>query len=503
MFGKRLMKKHVLLFIIVIFTLFPMTDKEQTSYVSASNESTEDTDLERQIDDVLQDSKLDGTVTGVSVRHADTGEVMYSHEGDKRLRPASNMKLLTTAAALEILGPDYQFETEVLTDETTLGMVLKGNLYLRGKGDPTLMKEDLDAFAKDLKDKGIQKIEGSIVGDDRWYDDVRLSQDLNWSDEPFYTGAQVSALTLSPDEDYDSGTVIVEVNPGDNGGDKADVTITPETDYVNIVNKATTVETDQANTISIERQHGNNDIVIKGDVPLEDDETKSWVSVWEPTGYAVDVFKKSLEDQGIEVSEKAHEDIGSAPDEATVLTSKQSIPLSELLIPYMKLSNNGHAETLTKEMGKVAGDEGSWDEGLEIMEETLASFGMDTGTLQLRDGSGMSHKDMVTSDELTHLLYQIQDKSWFSDYETSLPVAGIDERFVGGSLRYRMTDPPTKGNVVAKTGSISGVSTLSGYVTSADDEDLIFSIMINSFLEGPVTSIEDDIATILAKHEFE
>src|SRR5699024_9106512 len=229
----------------------------------------------------------------------------------------------------------------------------------------------------------------------------------------------------------------------------------------------------------------------------------SWVSVWEPTGYAVDVFRKSLEEQGIEVSEKAHEDIGSAPDEATVLTSKQSIPLSELLIPYMKLSNNGHAETLTKEMGKVAGDEGSWDEGLEIMEETLASFGMDTGTLQLRDGSGMSHKDMVTSDELTHLLYQIQDKSWFSDYETSLPVAGIDERFVGGSLRYRMTDPPTKGNVVAKTGSISGVSTLSGYVTSADDEDLIFSIMINSFLERHVTKIEANIATILAKHEFE
>src|SRR5699024_5795257 len=157
---------------------------------------------------------------------------------------------------------------------------------------PTLMKEDLDAFAKDLKDKGIQKIEGNIVGDDRWYDDVRLSQDLNWSDEPFYTGAQVSALTLSPDEDYDSGTVIVEVNPGDNEGDKADVTITTETDYVNIVNKATTVETGQANTISIERQHGNNDIVIKGDVPLEDDETKSWVSVWEPTGYAVDVFRK-------------------------------------------------------------------------------------------------------------------------------------------------------------------------------------------------------------------
>src|SRR5699024_9944839 len=150
------------------------------------------TDLTEKMDEVLLDERLDGTVTGVSVRHADTGELLYSRDGDKRLRPASNMKLLTASTALEILGPNYQFETEVLTDEARLGVVMHGNLYLKGKGDPTLMKEDLDAFAKDLKDKGIQRIEGNIIGDDSWYDDVRLSQDLNWSDEPFYTGAQVS-----------------------------------------------------------------------------------------------------------------------------------------------------------------------------------------------------------------------------------------------------------------------------------------------------------------------
>src|SRR5699024_8465852 len=126
--------------------------------------------------------------------------------------------------------------------------------------------------------------------------------------------------------------------------------------------------------------------------------TKSWVSVWEPTGYVVDVFKKSLEEQGITVSEKPHEDRGVTPDDAIVLTSKKSIPLSELFIPFMKLSSNGHDETLAKEMGRVGGDRGSWDEGLAVMEETLASFGMDTSTLQLRDGSGMSHKNMVTSD---------------------------------------------------------------------------------------------------------
>lgn len=498
---------YFLVFALVLVAFLPQPEAKQTTIVSASNEMTEvknqeTTNLAGKIDEVLKDSRLEGTVTGVTVRHADTAEVLYSQFGDKRLRPASNMKILTSAAALDVLGPDHQFETELLTDGSLRGIVLQGNLYLKGKGDPTLMKEDFDQFARELKDQGIKKIKGNLIGDDVWYDDVRLSQDLNWSDEPFYTGAQVSALTISPNEDYDAGTVIVEVNSGDKEGSEAKVSLTPDTDYVKITNKAKTVAADKAKTISIERQHGSNEIVIEGEIPLEGTQSRSWVSVWEPTGYAVNVFKKALEDQGITFAGKVKEEIGVTPDHATVLATKKSIPLEELLIPFMKLSNNGHGETLVKEMGKVVRDEGSWDEGLDIMETTLENLGMNPNTLQLRDGSGMSHKNMVTSDELSQLLYNIQEKNWYPTFEKSLPVAGIDERFVGGSLRYRLTDPATKGNVMAKTGSISGVSTLSGYVTSADGEELIFSIMINSYLEGPVTQIEDAIVTILAEHEF-
>lgn len=493
---------------IVMVLFMPQPEMKQTTFVSASKEKTEETvrqdlPLAEKIDQVLQDEKLHGTVTGVTVRHADTAEVLYSQFGDKRLRPASNMKLLTAAAALDVLGPDYQFETEVLTDGSLRGIVLHGNLYLRGKGDPTLLKEDFDQFAKDLKKQGIKKIKGNIIGDDTWYDDVRLSQDLNWSDEPFYTGAQVSALTMSPNDDYDAGTVIVDVTPGDKQGDQAEVSVTPANDYVTINNQTKTVAADKLNDIKIERDHGSNEIIIEGNIPLEDTRTRSWVSVWEPTGYAVNVFKKALVDQGITFAGQVNEDVGETPDNATILTTKKSIPLEDLLIPFMKLSNNGHGETLTKEMGKFIEDEGSWDEGLEVMEDTLKNLGMNPDTLQLRDGSGMSHKNMVTADELTQLLYNVQEKSWYPVYEESLPVAGYDERLVGGSLRYRLTDPATKENVLAKTGSISGVSTLSGYVTSADGEELIFSIMINSYLEGPVTPIEDEIVTILAKHEFE
>src|SRR5690606_19017080 len=132
----------------------------------------------------------------------------------------------------------------------------------------------------------IMKINGNLIADDSWYDDVRLSQDLNWSDEPFYTGAQVSALNLSPNADYDTGTVIMEVTAADKAGEKAKVNLEPYTNTVNIVNKTETVAAGQSKSISIEREHGSNNIIIKGKMPLDGSMSRSWVSVWEPSYYA-------------------------------------------------------------------------------------------------------------------------------------------------------------------------------------------------------------------------
>ncbi|RKQ33052.1 D-alanyl-D-alanine carboxypeptidase/D-alanyl-D-alanine endopeptidase [Oceanobacillus halophilus] len=499
--------RRLFLPLVVIFLLvsFYYTGGEEELFVIASEEKTPEVDsslpLKEQIDTILEDERLDGAITGVSVRKADTGEEIYSNHGDIRLHPASNMKILTASAALETLGPDYQFTTEVLTDGKMTGNVLQGNLYLKGKGDPTLLEADLEKFAKTLKDQGITKIKGNLIGDDSWYDDIRLSQDLNWSDEPFYTGAQVSALTLSPDNDYDAGTVIVESQPGE--GEQAEVTVTPRTDYVTIVNKTKMVKAGETKQISIEREHGSNRIIVEGQMPADGSTTKKWVSVWKPTGYALDVFKKALENNGVTFIGNAKINSGQAPENAKELTSKQSIPVAELLLPFMKLSNNGHGEVLTKEMGKVVFDEGSWDKGLEVMEDVITSFGVSEDAILLRDGSGMSHKNYIPASELTKLLYKIQEKDWYSEFEYALPVAGISDRMVGGTLRNRMTEEPTKGNVKAKTGSLTGVYTLSGYVTSADGEKLIFSILNNNYIDGSMAPIQDAIASVLASYEFE
>src|SRR5690625_433830 len=348
------------------------------------------------------------------------------------------MKILTSIAALETLGADHRFNTEVAIDGTLESNVLNGNVYIKGYGDPTLLKEDLEQFSKELKAYGIQAIKGDIIGDDTWYDDVRLSQDLNWSDESNYTGTQVSALTLSPNREYNAGTVIVEVDPGSTIGQKAEVTITPETDHVNIVNQTETVSRKAGKKISIEREHGTNTINIEGEIPSDGIHSQSWVAVWEPTDYVLDIFKKSLEENGIRLMEDLKMRQKTTPKEATVITQKESMTLAELLIPFMKLSNNGHGEILTKEMGKVVYEEGSWDNGLQVIEEVIAKFEVDTETVLLRDGSGMSHKNMIPANEITQLLYQVQQQGWYPIFEHSLPIAGEEERLVGGTLRHRM-----------------------------------------------------------------
>lgn len=500
MIQQHIMRALFLLFLVTT-TILPLSSENEQTLLSVFSSINQTTNLDEKINAILMDDRLSGAITGVSIRNAETSELLYEHLGDVRLHPASNMKILTSIGALATLGPDYQFTTEVLIDGELGGNILDGNIYVKGQGDPTLLKKDFDQLAKEVKAYGIHHINGSLIADDSWYDEVRLSQDLNWSDESNYTGAQVSALTASPDEDYDAGTVIVEVSPGSDIGDSAQVTLIPETDYVKIDNQTETVSTNERKMISIEREHGTNTIIIEGVIPVNGTSARSWVSIWEPTGYALDIFKKSLEENDVQLDGSKLQ-LGITPKESTLITTKKSIPLSELLVPFMKLSNNGLGETLTKEMGKVVYDEGSWDKGLQVIEEVVAGLGMNTETILLRDGSGMSHKNMIPANEFTRLLYHIQDENWYPVFENTLPVAGEDDRLTGGTLRMRMVDPQVKGNVKAKTGRLTGVSTLSGYVTAKSGEKLIFSILMNNYLGSDITDIQDEILTFLAEYEF-
>ncbi|SFA90585.1 MULTISPECIES: D-alanyl-D-alanine carboxypeptidase/D-alanyl-D-alanine-endopeptidase [unclassified Bacillus (in: firmicutes)] len=460
-----------------------------------------DGNLKWQLDQYLENEKgLDGAIAGISVRDASSGKVIYEHLANTRLRPASNMKLLTAAAALSVLGPKYRFSTEVYTTGKVTGSVLEGDLYLKGKGDPTLLKSDFAKLTKELKEKGITQITGNVFADDSWYDDVRLPLDLPWSDEFTYYGAQISALSASPNEDYDVGSVVVEVTSGNGIGKPGNVKITPDTDYVQIINRVTTVTPDGKKEVKFKREHGSNKIIIEGMIPYKAKLAREWISVWEPTGYALALFRQALSEEKINVNGQFQK--GAVPDQATLTLTHSSMPLSELLVPFMKLSNNAHAEILVKEMGRVVKGEGSWEKGLEVMESELKKLGVNTENLVMRDGSGISHVNLVPAQEISQLLYDVQNKDWFPTYLNSLPVAGMEEKMTGGTLRKRMKEAPLRGNVRAKTGSISTVSTLAGYVKTQSGDGVVFSILLNNLTDDDKgKAIEDNLMKILVEHK--
>ena len=445
-------------------------------------------DLSHDLDQLLADPRLAIARAGVVVKSATTGEELFSNDAGKLLTPASNNKLFTSSAAVDTLGLDYRFPTTVLKTGRKAGSVLTGDLVLRGTGDPTMLAADYDGLAAKVAAAGIKVVTGKLVTDDTWFDSVRLGSDWAWDDETAYYAAQISALTASPDTDYDAGTVIVSVSAA---GSKVKVSTTPETDYLKIVNKATVGDDTD---VLIERQHGTNTVVITGTVA---DPYQEWVAVDDPTAYAASLFRKSLDRHGVRVLGSTVS--GAAPSGASELAAHQSMPLSELLVPFLKLSNNMHAEILTKAMGRKVAGQGTWAAGLKVATDFAKANGVQVQVLNLRDGSGLSRRDGVTPGSIAQLLTAVRAKPWFKTWYDALPIAGNAERFVGGTLRNRMANTPAANNVHAKTGTLTGVTSLSGYVTSAEGEPLVFSILLNQYLSGAPTDIQDKIAVRLAQ----
>ncbi|MFB9233985.1 D-alanyl-D-alanine carboxypeptidase/D-alanyl-D-alanine-endopeptidase [Plantactinospora siamensis] len=456
------------------------------------------TRLAATIDGVLADGRLAGAQAGVVVVDTVTGQTLYNRNGDRRLVPASNTKLLTSTAAMEILGADHRFGTDVRAAGQRRGPVLRGDLYLRGTGDPTMLAKDYDELAAKVAASGVRLVTGGLVADDTWFDDRRLGADWAWDDESAYYAAQVSALTVAPDTDYDAGNVIVTATPGATAGARPAISMTPDNGYVRIENHATTVASGD-DTISFERRHGTNTIVVTGQLPVGGDASSDWIPVWEPTGLAADVFRRALAAHGVRVLGRT--DLSRAtPADATPLASHRSMTLAELLVPFLKLSNNGHAEVLTKSIGRAVSNEGSWPAGIAGIAGYAKSVGVDTATIRQVDGSGLSRQDLVPPAEFTDLLAAAAREPWFQPWYAALPIAGNPDRFVGGTLRNRMRNTPAANNVHGKTGSLTGVSSLSGYATDADGHLLVFSILMNNYVNTSVTGLQDAIAVALASY---
>jgi D-alanyl-D-alanine carboxypeptidase/D-alanyl-D-alanine-endopeptidase (penicillin-binding protein 4) len=465
---------------------------------AASAGTTSDAALVATLDQVFADPRLAGSTTGMLVRDGATGAVIYTHNADQRVIPASNEKLMTSAAALEVLGPGYRFHTVARYSGKRSGSTVTGNLYLHGQGDPTMTYAQFDALAAAVAKAGVKKVTGALVADDSWFDHVPLGLDWSWQDETYFDNAPISALTVAADAHYDTGALAIADKPGTAAGKTGVLTVTPANSVVTIVNHTVTGKPGSADTVTATRAHGSNTITVSGSTPLKPAAAHtSLVAAPDPARLAIGVFRDALKRHGVTIAGATA--TGTTPAGATTLTDHASITLGQLLPSFLKLSNNGHAELLTKAMGRARtpGSAGSWPTGLAASTGALKQLGVDTSKISMGDGSGLSRRDWLTTNQIAALLTAAQHRPWFATWFAALPIAGDPNPMIGGTLRNRMTGTPAAGNLHAKTGTLAGVNALSGYVHDQTGRTLVFSSVSNAAPAG-VADILDRAAVALA-----
>ena len=456
--------------------------------------------LVRDIDAVLSQPALQHGYWGVLVKSLDKDdETLYAMNARKLMVPASNMKIVTLAVAAEKLGWDYRYETTVFAGGSIDAGALHGDLVVVGTGDPSLVSADGMAdrvfaeWADHLKERGIRTIAGRIIGDDNGFEEDTLGFGWSWDDLPDDYAAGVGALQFNED------AVRVTVAPGAAAGDSAAISMTPEGSGLLVVNAVATGAPGSAASINTRRLPGTMRLELRGSIPLGGASATLAASVDNPTLFFVGALRHALIANGIDVRGPAVDidEVWDAPRPTSPpLVSYRSAPLSALAVRLMKASQNQYAETLLKTVSEGV-DVRSAAAGRLAVQTILEGWGVPASELILRDGSGLSRYDFVTPGALVAILAHVdRDARLREPFETSLPIAGSD-----GTLANRMKGTPAEGNARAKTGSMTGVRALSGYVTTADGERLVFSIVANNFETAAdvVTAAADAIVVSLAR----
>jgi D-alanyl-D-alanine carboxypeptidase/D-alanyl-D-alanine-endopeptidase (penicillin-binding protein 4) len=436
----------------------------------------------------------------VDVRSLDRGESLLSLNAGKLVMPASNMKILTLATAAEILGWDARLTTTLEAVGSVANGVLEGDLIVRGAGDPTInMRNGRGAlvfaeWANALRKGGIASIHGRIVGDDQAFDDEGLGAGWAWDYLQYGYAAPVGALQ------YNEDVAELLVAPGAIEGDPATIRLSAGSGLI-ITNRAVTGAAGSAETIEYKRHLEAPIVEITGSIPLGGQQGTRNVAVVNPTLFFAQSLKDALIASGIEVSGEAADldDIAAHLDPAAerrIVTSSESPPLREMADVLMKVSQNLYAETLLKWVGRVRAGLGTFAAGREAVQATLRTWGVPDQSYVIADGSGLSRYNYVTASTLAAVLERMyKDPKHRDAFLSSLPVAGQH-----GTMAARLRRTRAEGNAVVKTGSISNVRALSGFVRARNGEMLVFSIVANDFVvpAATVNWITDLAVEILA-----
>ena len=448
-----------------------------------------DSALTAKLDACLSDPALTHGIQGVMVQSLKDGAVMYERNADLALIPASNLKLIVSAAALDMLSPDAQLTTSLfIKGPISRDGILKGDIILKGGGDPLFSSEQLAEMAKSLWRMGVKTVTGNLIADDTIFDDTRLGIGWSWDYESYGYAAQISALNL------DGNSVKVWVYPGKKIGNPAIVKLVSSTSYTVVKNSCVTVGKKIEKKVSIDRLHGRNVISVSGSIPLGYSPAKAeeTLSVDDPTSFASRRFIETLKRMGINV--KRGIKLGVCPSASRLIAVCDSPSISEMINVMNKSSVNLIAECLLKTLGYRVNGEGKASAGHKAERDFLQRAGADMTAVSLIDGSGLSRSNYISTRNITTLLKYMYTHKYSNQFIDSLPIAGVD-----GTLKNRMKGTSAEGTVKAKTGYVSAVCVISGYANLKSGEPVAFCIMMNNHLctNKEAQTIQDQIITAI------
>jgi serine-type D-Ala-D-Ala carboxypeptidase/endopeptidase (penicillin-binding protein 4) len=468
------MLKALIAVILYSYLVFP-----QTEYLQVQN----------RIGELLKDEFFASSSISLSIYDLTQDQIVFEIDSKKLLRPASNMKILTSAAGLLFLGEEYNFRTNLYYTGAIINQTLYGDLYIEGGCDPDFTSDDLDSLITALARNNIYDISGDIFIDLTMKDTLFWGNGWMWDDDPSTDAPYLSALNIN------DNAVMVLIKPGQ-PGNPAFIRTEPVTDYVTIINETiTTNEFLPSAFITRDWVNRTNNIIARGKVAPADSEIAVLLNIFSPENYFMYLFYEKMEENGIRAG-KVYLKSG-VPDKAVnFYTFARS--LDTVVVNLNKISDNLSAEMVLYALGeKYYGRPATARNGLRLIDSLIILAGHNPSDYVLADGSGVSHYNLISANLINDILkyYHNTEGNLFTKLYNSFPVAGVD-----GTLRNRMRRTSSENNVRAKTGTLSGVSSLSGYLTNKRGNTLSFSIIIQNYRGSSAYAryIQDVICNILS-----
>lgn len=446
--------------------------------------------IEDEINEIYKDDFLKSSMLAVSIYDLTDNKILFQKNEKLLLTPASNMKILTTTTALEFLGTDYSFQTSVFHNGIVMDSICYGDIYVKGGFDPDFTTDDLDSLVLKIVNYGIKEIRGNIYGDVSNMDSLFWGSGWMWDDDPSSDFPYLTPLIINDacvQIEYEPGEINKEVN----------YKIIPETNYFDVLNNSITKENATEDfEITRDWQSRGNEILIKGSLSSNSKKDTVKINIVNPELYFLYLLKEKLEKQNVEFLGKL--DTATAPQFAKLIYTRER-KFKDVIVNLNKESDNLSAEMTLRAIAlKNLGNPASAQNGIKIIDSLINKTGLNSDDYVLADGSGISRYNLITTELLVDLLkYMFQNST--DNYEVlknSFPLSGVD-----GTLSSRMKDTKAYKNVNAKTGTLSGVSSLSGYLKSANSHDITFSIMIQNFIGSSkkARNIQDRICTFLSE----